>query len=365
MAIGLGFLNPISGTPDSTTFLRGDRTWAVPTGGGIGGSYGYWPPVVAAVGATAYEKSLVSISGGLQCVGSADEAAFNALLANEGDTVQATSGTYNFSSPLLFTKSGQQLLTAGWKTTFTSNLPIDLISSTINGSYSSDGCYIGPLTLDGNNETALRGIFGQWMMRWVIDRPNIHHFKNWGIQLASIDGHSCHIRQPWLWSNGVTGTLDYSGGLKIGSEHDELNLSYPVVNVEGGYLEWNRDAIWILGTTQSHIHTVIEGNKRHGIVAYCHAGYILARLKIYDCYFELNNAGSLGGYDVYIKSQNEASYPETITIDNCRQSPDGPAKFLYVEPTGSDKVYLNVCNMGAISPNMTIASANVNYSNSS
>lgn len=101
-----------SGTANSTTFLRGDLTWATPPGAGGSADGGPMVLTVAANNASASIKARADYV----CTGTNDEVVINTALAalpTTGGKVQLSAGTFNIGASIWVLRDGTTLQGAG------------------------------------------------------------------------------------------------------------------------------------------------------------------------------------------------------------------------------------------------------------
>lgn len=111
--------NPVTGTPSSSTYLRGDGTWATPTGSGtVNSGTANQMAYYASTGAAVSGNANATISSGALTLGVAGTAAGSLLLSGSTSgavTVQsaAAAGTWSMTLPTTGGSSGQFLQTNG------------------------------------------------------------------------------------------------------------------------------------------------------------------------------------------------------------------------------------------------------------
>jgi hypothetical protein len=310
---------------------------------------------IAAVDATDLEKSRADKT----CTGVNDYVIWQAAL-DLGLSVLGSSGTFNLgTSGIAYKRDGQMILAQGRRRSVIKTASAITMVAAVPGSAANRsastirGCQLRDVTLLGHsefgysdyhgaNQTALYGVNGRYMVDWDMVNVEVCQCYRWGVWVADTNGHDFLMNHCWINDCGnsvYAGTNHYSGGIKIGSEWAELNLTYPVVNIKSSVVEWNYDGIWVVQTAFSAIEAVVEGNYRNGIVCdYQGAGYNIGGLDI-RAYAEANGNAGVGD-DILIVDGNDYHI-------NVHDSFLGSADVAYaIHATGADlsTVFINTGN---------------------
>lgn len=331
----------------SSSDITGDA-WEIPTGRSAA-------VVIAASDASDAELAQADVI----CDGTADQVEINTYLVDEYDSVQLTSGTYNLTASIYFTNANQSIFTAGRSTIITTSSAINLITGyallgTPPNDYSMQGCYIGACVLDGNSETAYRGIYGRYVSRWLIENVEAYGFKYWGIQLSCPKGNNAVVLNCYAHQNGTTSNETYGGGLKIGEAFgngDQItwNLPYPAVRVIGGAYEGNPVGIKVGATNATYINTVTEGNTYGIVIDIEGAGYEIRALTLDTVYFEANDE------DIHIVADIDVAQSYLLAMRTLSWSASGVS----VNITGTNTEYVKLFLDDTPTETYDFASANV------
>ena len=319
----------------------------------ITGYQGTAPVMVAASNATTLEKVQAVASGGSVCDGTNDYVEWQAVL-DTGVSPVASSGTFDLGTTgLLFKFDGQMVRGQGRRKTIlktTSAINMVAFSPAAGRGNWEDvtvrGCVLADMTLLGHsaigysngagaNQSCNKGVYGRYAVDFHMENIEICQLVQWGVHFLDLNGHTLSLNNVWIHDCGnsvYAGTNFYSGGLKIGSEWDELKYPFNTVKTHSLVIESCYDGVWVVQTANSVIDGVIEGNYRYGVVCdYEGAPYALAGLFL-QVYCEANG----GTADIYIHSGNDYY----IRIENCLLGSSGVTNAVIVDGSYQSNVRL-------------------------